>query len=251
MLSPADRARERIAQSGQQVEQRRVDNADAPSGHPRHAPRHALEAVQVLRRSFVQARPRRLQCGLLLLCAVQSVGDRMAHVVCLGDEICDRRLQPMRPRLLDIALRRRAQPWQAIGGLRDQQPACLQKRRRGRRASRVGQQGHHRCLTPAARASMRSSCTGSIASTRDAELRTEVRKRAFANPSSSSGAQVQAIRAALRGELMQPVTHCFQVTASIAQDHPRSCAAAGEIGAAPSNGGSTPAASLRAAASAT
>jgi transposase len=43
---------------------------------------------------------------------------------------------------------------------------------------------------------------------------TKVRKRTLANLSSLSGLQIEAIRAALRGEVWQPVDRCFEVTAS-------------------------------------
>lgn len=43
---------------------------------------------------------------------------------------------------------------------------------------------------------------------------TKVRKRTLANLSSLSGLQIEAIRAALRGEIWQPVNRCFEVTAS-------------------------------------
>jgi transposase len=42
----------------------------------------------------------------------------------------------------------------------------------------------------------------------------KVRKRTLANLSSLSGLQIEAIRAALRGEVWQPVDRCFEVTAS-------------------------------------
>jgi transposase len=43
---------------------------------------------------------------------------------------------------------------------------------------------------------------------------TKVRKRTLANLSSLSGLQIEAIRAALRGEVWQPVDRCFEVTGS-------------------------------------
>jgi hypothetical protein len=55
---------------------------------------------------------------------------------------------------------------------------------------------------------------------------TKVRKRTLANLSSLSGAQVEAIRAALRGELLQPVAQSFEVIASRAHGHVQAVAAA-------------------------
>jgi transposase len=54
----------------------------------------------------------------------------------------------------------------------------------------------------------------------------KVRKRTLANLSSLSGAQVEAIRAALRGDLWQPVAQSFEVTASRAHGHVQAVAAA-------------------------
>jgi len=42
----------------------------------------------------------------------------------------------------------------------------------------------------------------------------KVRKRTLANLSSLSLAQVAAIRAVLRGEELQPIAQCFEITAS-------------------------------------
>lgn len=55
---------------------------------------------------------------------------------------------------------------------------------------------------------------------------TKVRKRTLANLSSLSGAQVEAIRAALRGELLQPVAQSFEVIVSRAHGHVEAVAAA-------------------------
>jgi hypothetical protein len=53
-----------------------------------------------------------------------------------------------------------------------------------------------------------------------------VRKRTLANLSSLSGAQVEAIRAALRGEVLQPVAQSFEVIASRAHGHVQAVVAA-------------------------
>jgi len=53
-----------------------------------------------------------------------------------------------------------------------------------------------------------------------------VRKRTLANLSSLSGSQVEAIRAALRGEPMQPVGQSFEVIASRAHGHAQAVAGA-------------------------
>lgn len=55
---------------------------------------------------------------------------------------------------------------------------------------------------------------------------TKVRKRTLANLSSLSGAQVEAIRAVLRGEPMQPVAQSFEVIASRAHGHVQAVSAA-------------------------
>ena len=47
----------------------------------------------------------------------------------------------------------------------------------------------------------------------------KVGKRTLANLSSLSGAQIEAIRAALRGEALQPVAQCFEITASRSHGH--------------------------------
>ena len=47
----------------------------------------------------------------------------------------------------------------------------------------------------------------------------KVRKRTLANLSSLSAAQIEAIRAALRGETWQPVAQCFEITASRSHGH--------------------------------
>src|SRR5437773_1940893 len=47
----------------------------------------------------------------------------------------------------------------------------------------------------------------------------QVRKRTLANLSSLSSAQVEAIRAVLRGETLQPVAQLFEITASRAHGH--------------------------------
>ncbi len=60
----------------------------------------------------------------------------------------------------------------------------------------------------------------------------KVGKRTLANLSSLSGAQVEAIRAALRGELMQPVARSFEVTASRAHGHVQAVAAMRRLGLA-------------------
>jgi hypothetical protein len=54
----------------------------------------------------------------------------------------------------------------------------------------------------------------------------KVRKRTLANLSSLSGAQVEAIRAVLRGEPMQPVAQSFEVIASRAHGHVQAVSAA-------------------------
>ena len=54
----------------------------------------------------------------------------------------------------------------------------------------------------------------------------KVRKRTLANLSSLSTAQVEAIRAALRGEILQPVAQSFEITASRAHGHVHAVAAA-------------------------
>jgi len=48
---------------------------------------------------------------------------------------------------------------------------------------------------------------------------TKVGKRTLANLSSLSGAQIEAIRAVLRGEELRPVAQCFEITASRAHGH--------------------------------
>jgi hypothetical protein len=55
---------------------------------------------------------------------------------------------------------------------------------------------------------------------------TKVGKRTLANLSSLSGPQIEAIRAALRGEVMQPAAQSFEVTASRAHGHVQAVAAA-------------------------
>ena len=47
----------------------------------------------------------------------------------------------------------------------------------------------------------------------------KVGKRTLANLSSLSAAQIEAIRAALRGEALQPVAQCFEITASSSHGH--------------------------------
>ena len=47
----------------------------------------------------------------------------------------------------------------------------------------------------------------------------KVGKRTLANLSGLSAAQIEAIRAALRGETLQPAAHCFEATASRAHGH--------------------------------
>ena len=54
----------------------------------------------------------------------------------------------------------------------------------------------------------------------------KVGKRTLANLSSLSAAQIEAIRAALRGETWQPVAQCFGITASRAHGHVQAVAAA-------------------------
>jgi transposase len=54
----------------------------------------------------------------------------------------------------------------------------------------------------------------------------KVRKRTLANLSSLSAAQIEAIRAALRGELLQPVAQCFEIMLSRAHGHVQAVAAA-------------------------
>jgi hypothetical protein len=54
----------------------------------------------------------------------------------------------------------------------------------------------------------------------------KVRKRTLANLSSLSTAQVEAIRAALRGEILQPVAQSFEITASRAHGHVQAVATA-------------------------
>lgn len=60
-----------------------------------------------------------------------------------------------------------------------------------------------------------------------------VRKRTLANLSSLSAAQIEAIRAALRGEAWQPVAHSFEIVASRAHGHVAAVMAAiGRLGLA-------------------
>ena len=47
----------------------------------------------------------------------------------------------------------------------------------------------------------------------------KVGKRTLANLSSLSAAQIEAIRAALRGEALQPLTQCLEITASHSHGH--------------------------------
>jgi hypothetical protein len=54
----------------------------------------------------------------------------------------------------------------------------------------------------------------------------KVGKRTLANLSALSAIQIEAIRAALRGEVWQPVTQCFEVTASRAHGHVQAVARA-------------------------
>ncbi len=54
----------------------------------------------------------------------------------------------------------------------------------------------------------------------------KVGKRTLANLSSLSAAQIEAIRAALRGEAWQPVAQCFEITASRSHGHVRAVALA-------------------------
>jgi len=54
----------------------------------------------------------------------------------------------------------------------------------------------------------------------------KVRKRTLANLSSLSGAQIEAIRAALRGEAWQPVAQSFKITASRSHGHVQAVALA-------------------------
>src|SRR2546430_4126826 len=54
----------------------------------------------------------------------------------------------------------------------------------------------------------------------------KVAKRTLANLSSLSAVQIDAIRAALRGEVWQPVTQCFEITASRAHGHVQAVAMA-------------------------
>jgi transposase len=54
----------------------------------------------------------------------------------------------------------------------------------------------------------------------------KVRKRTLANLSSLSLAQVEAIRAVLRGEELQPIAQCFEIKASRAHGHVQAIAAA-------------------------
>jgi hypothetical protein len=52
-----------------------------------------------------------------------------------------------------------------------------------------------------------------------------VRKRTLANLSSLSATQIEAIRLALRGEILQPVAQSFEITASRAHGHVQAVAA--------------------------
>ncbi len=54
----------------------------------------------------------------------------------------------------------------------------------------------------------------------------KVCKRTLANLSSLSAAQIEAIRAALRGEAWQPVAQCFEITASRSHGHVQAVALA-------------------------
>jgi Transposase DDE domain len=55
---------------------------------------------------------------------------------------------------------------------------------------------------------------------------TKVHKRTLANLSRLSAVQIEAIRSALRGEIVQPVAHRFEITASRAHGHVQAVAAA-------------------------
>ena len=61
----------------------------------------------------------------------------------------------------------------------------------------------------------------------------KVRKRTLANLSDLSAAQIEAMRAALRGEAWQPVAHSLEITASRAHGHVHAIALAMQRLAAP------------------
>src|SRR5262249_1049001 len=133
---------ERIAQAFDDLKQRQIDIAKAASEDEPAAIlfEHAFKIAEELRDAVAPEVPASPPRGRALLLEVKPTRDRMMGIVNSIHEIRNRELQLMRPQTRGFIARRKFQPrsekQQYVRGLRDGNPARLQKRRRIGRARR-------------------------------------------------------------------------------------------------------------------
>src|SRR2546423_9194760 len=140
-FEPRHRARERIAQPGNELNQRQVAIADPPSDQIAVAPRVALddpfEIAELLRNAVGDKIGGTAARFLPLVLVIEGRGDRVMRIVGFIDDIGDRQLQLMRPEPSRLVARREPvtppKIEEDVRGLRDQYLAILEKRR-GKRA---------------------------------------------------------------------------------------------------------------------
>src|SRR5437660_11185684 len=137
------RARERIAQPGNELKQRQVAIADPPADQIAVAPRVALddpfEIAEIFRNAVGDKIGGAAARFLPLVLVIEGRGDRVMRIVGFIDDIGDRQLQLMRPEPSRLVARREPMTppeiEEDVRGLRDQYLAILEKRR-GKRPMR-------------------------------------------------------------------------------------------------------------------